>query len=190
MRPPPLNLLGLAPLARPPGWCQLPPTLGCPPGPGGVSTDLQTVLGETSKASPPHPRSAALARSIPGALRPSFLLSRARAAGVACRRRPWPLASGMRRFGAPTRTAAGRHHPSSCADYGSNKCSTGWYRSGVPGYVLRYASADRKRVERLIDLPVQAQRGSAPQRSRRVRAPRRRLGTDAPALADDQVNCA
>jgi len=22
MRPPPLNLLGLAPLARPPGWCQ------------------------------------------------------------------------------------------------------------------------------------------------------------------------
>jgi hypothetical protein len=30
-------------------WCQLPPTLGCPPGPGGVSTDLQTVLVETSK---------------------------------------------------------------------------------------------------------------------------------------------
>src|SRR3954462_7147693 len=50
MRPPPLNLLGLAPLARPPGWCQLPPTLGCPPGPGGVSTDLQAVLVETSKA--------------------------------------------------------------------------------------------------------------------------------------------
>src|SRR3954462_10360489 len=50
MRPPPLNLLGLVPLARPPGWCQLPPTLGCPPGPGGVSTDLQTVLVETSKA--------------------------------------------------------------------------------------------------------------------------------------------
>src|SRR5215217_6351411 len=50
MRPPPFNLLGLAPLARPPGWCQLPPTLGCPPGPGGVSTDLQTVLVETSKA--------------------------------------------------------------------------------------------------------------------------------------------
>jgi hypothetical protein len=41
-----------APLARPPGWCQLPPTLGCPPGPGGVSTDLQTVLVETSIASP------------------------------------------------------------------------------------------------------------------------------------------
>src|SRR3954463_14879108 len=52
MRPPPLNLLGLAPLARPPGWCQLPPTLGCPPGPGGVSTDLQAVLVETSKATP------------------------------------------------------------------------------------------------------------------------------------------
>src|SRR4051812_47212784 len=52
MRPPPLNLLGLAPLARPPGWCQLPPTLGCPPGPRGVSTDLQTVLVETSRASP------------------------------------------------------------------------------------------------------------------------------------------
>src|SRR4051794_33077777 len=52
MRPPPLNLLGLAPLARPPGWCQLPPTLGCSPGPGGVSTDLQTVLVETSKANP------------------------------------------------------------------------------------------------------------------------------------------
>src|SRR3954453_5873514 len=51
MRPPPLNLLGLAPLARPPRWCQLPPTLGCPSGPGGVSTDLQTVLVETSKAS-------------------------------------------------------------------------------------------------------------------------------------------
>src|SRR3954469_9577156 len=50
MRPPPLNLLGLASLARPPGWCQLPPTLGCPPGPGGVSTDLQAVLVETSKA--------------------------------------------------------------------------------------------------------------------------------------------
>src|SRR4051812_645522 len=50
MRPPPLNLLGLAPLARPPGWRQLPPRLGCPPGPGGVSTDLQTVLAETSKA--------------------------------------------------------------------------------------------------------------------------------------------
>src|SRR3954465_9634899 len=53
MRPPPLNLLGLAPLARPPGWCQLPPTLGCPPGPGGVSTDLQAVLVETSKATRP-----------------------------------------------------------------------------------------------------------------------------------------
>src|SRR5689334_8076592 len=36
----------------PSGWCQLPPTLGCPPGPGGVSTDLQTVLVETSNATP------------------------------------------------------------------------------------------------------------------------------------------
>src|SRR4051794_12514356 len=34
-------------------WCQLPPTLGCPPGPGGVSTDLQTVLVERR---PPKPR--------------------------------------------------------------------------------------------------------------------------------------